>query len=336
MRILFGLMLSSFFLLYACRQEPSSTESTSETDMIVDSTETTDQASIVLTSPADRWGELFVAVQTSRIFPDSKTFVDCIPKGETDQILSAFNTEKDKDGFDLMAFVKTHFDLPPSYGSEIQTENQRTITDHINALWPVLTRQPDVVDGGTLLSLPFPYIVPGGRFREIYYWDSYFTMLGLQVADRTEDIENMVKNFAHIIDQVGFIPNGNRSYYLTRSQPPFFSLMLGILAEEKGDDILKQFRPQLEKEYAFWMEDADLVGEELPQASKHVVRMANGAILNRYFDKGNYPREESHIEDIETAEAAEGRDIEVVYADLRAGAASGWDYSSRWFADTAA
>ena len=65
------------------------------------------------------------------------------------------------------------------------------------------------------------YIVPGGRFREIYYWDSYFTMLGLFADNEVKQAENMINNFSDIIMSVGFIPNGNRSYYLDRSQPPF-------------------------------------------------------------------------------------------------------------------
>ena len=73
-------------------------------------------------------------------------------------------------------------------------------------------------------------MVPGGRFREIYYWDSYFTMLGLQVDGEYEMIDYMVRNFAHLIDEVGFIPNGNRTYFLSRSQPPFFSCMVSLLA----------------------------------------------------------------------------------------------------------
>ncbi|MBL0336144.1 MAG: hypothetical protein IPP73_12790 [Chitinophagaceae bacterium] len=73
----------------------------------------------------------------------------------------------------------------------------------------------------------------GGRFGEIYYWDSFFTLLGLQASDNTAMIENMVRNFDFLIQRQGYIPNGNRSYYLGRSQPPFFSLMVRLLADQK-------------------------------------------------------------------------------------------------------
>ena len=79
----------------------------------------------------------------------------------------------------------------------------------------MLRREPTkAVAGSSLLSLPYPYIVPGGRFGAIYYWDSYFTMLGLRESDQIEMIENVLKNFASLINRYGFIPNGNRSYYL--------------------------------------------------------------------------------------------------------------------------
>ena len=114
------------------------------------------------------------------------------------------------------------------------SDPSKPVEEHINILWDVLTKQTDQ-KGGTLIMLPHPFVVPGGgRFREVYYWDSYFTMLGLQVSNKIELIENMVNNFAYLIDNYGFIPNGNRSYFLSRSQPPFFSLMIELLAEKKG------------------------------------------------------------------------------------------------------
>ncbi len=99
--------------------------------------------------------------------------------------------------------------------------------------WNVLTRAPDVaVPGSSLLPLPYPYVVPGGRFREVYYWDSYFTMLGLCVSGREDLSESMVQNFAFLLRTYGLIPNGNRTYYLSRSQPPFFALMVELLARK--------------------------------------------------------------------------------------------------------
>src|SRR5205823_12741600 len=81
----------------------------------------------------------------------------------------------------------------------------------IRALSPILPRRPDTVDARpSLIPLPNPYVVPGGRFREVYYWDSYFTMLGLIASGRTDLMKSMLDNFAHLIRTVGHIPNGNR------------------------------------------------------------------------------------------------------------------------------
>lgn len=101
----------------------------------------------------------------------------------------------------------------------------------MNHLWSHLKRGPEEERGlSTLLPLPHAYVVPGERFRELYYWDSYFTMLGLLASGYRDFARGMIDNFRFLIQQYGFIPNGNRSYYLTRSQPPFFAAMVMLLA----------------------------------------------------------------------------------------------------------
>ena len=265
------------------------------------------------------------------IFDDGKTTVDCIPKYPTEQIMAAYAEAKDQPDFDIKAFFLEHFDRPPQPATGFTSDPGRPVSEHISVLWDVLTRQPDEERPGTLISLPNPYIVPGGRFREIYYWDSYFTMLGLQADGRVDMIENMVGNFAYLIDSIGFIPNGNRTYFLTRSQPPFFSLMVGILAAEQGNEIYTQYLPQLQKEYDFWMDGAMDVSRQ-NRFQQHVVRMPDGKLLNRYYDRGDWPREEMWKDDVEVMEAS-GRSGNDLYPDLRAACESGWDFSSRWFAD---
>ena len=193
---------------------------------------------------------LYEDVQSQEIFPDSKYFVDCIPKFSAEKIIAEYVRAKSEPGFDLSAFVAEHFIFPPETATGYESGN-KPIHQHLEELWTVLKREP-AGDCGTLIPLPFPYIVPGGRFREVYYWDAYFTMLGLQVSRQIELIQNMVDNFAYLISETGFIPNGNRTYYLGRSQPPFFALMVTLLSEEKGEETLLKYRTTLEKEYA-WM-----------------------------------------------------------------------------------
>src|SRR5690606_31333230 len=139
---------------------------------------------------------------------------------------------KDRNQFNLKEFVTQNFDLPERPKSDFKTDSMVSMREHITKLWPVLTRKADQYNANaSLIPLPDQYIVQGGRFSEIYYWDSYFTMLGLKSQGKYELIENMVRNFGFLIDSLGFIPNGNRNYYLSRSQPPYFSLMVKLLEE---------------------------------------------------------------------------------------------------------
>lgn len=286
-----------------------------------------------MTQPHDQlFGPLFEAVQMSGIFPDSKTFVDCIPKHSPEEILEIYRKEKNKVGFDLQTFVHQHFEKPTPPTTNFKADTSRPIEDHINLLWDVLKRDADeAVPGSSLIPLPHPYIVPGGRFGEIYYWDSYFTMLGLQAAGRTDMIQNMVDNFSFLIKTIGFIPNGNRTYFLGRSQPPFYSLMVSLLAKDLGDEILVKYLPSLEREYNFWMDGYEDLTAENP-ATLRVVRIEDGVFLNRYWDNRPVPREESWREDVELAHES-GRETKQLYRDVRAGCESGWDFTTRWFRD---
>lgn len=284
-------------------------------------------------SPDVWFGPLFEAVQLGKVFPDSKTFTDCTPKRDPKAILADFETLRKQPSFDLTKFVLDNFELPKIYASRFQSDSTRTTSQHIQDLWQVLIRKPEETPAlSSLIPLPRPYLVPGGRFGEIYYWDSYFTMLGLQADGRWDLIQNMVDNFAFLIQTVGHIPNGNRTYYQTRSQPPFFALMVTLLAEGKGNAILGQYLPELEKEYTFWMAGREkLTPENI--SYRRVVRMPDGTVLNRFWDDSILPRPEAYKEDLAVAKLAPHRIPSQVYRDLRAAAESGWDFSARWFKD---
>lgn len=291
-------------------------------------------------TPLELYGALFRDVQMQRVFCDSKTFVDAVPTEETPEVIAArYREEKRRPGFDLTAFVYRHFTiprqarLPGADGSGCDRVQDLDVCSHIDVLWPELTRFPEQAEPhSSLLPLPEPYVVPGGRFDEIYYWDSYFTMLGLQESGRDDVVLGMVRNFASLIDRYGHVPNGNRSYYLSRSQPPFFAPMVALVAESAPDprSVYAEFLPAMSREYAFWMEGGE--GLAPGRAHRRVVRLKGGALLNRYWDDKDSPREESYHEDVETAERS-NRPRAAVYRDLRAGAESGWDFSSRWLED---
>ncbi|MEA5425703.1 alpha,alpha-trehalase TreF [Arcicella lustrica] len=286
------------------------------------------------TQPDHPFDELFVAVQMSDIFPDSKTFNDYIPKYASELILEKYLQEKNNPTFNLKQFIDNNYTANSIPSNDYKSDTSKPIAEHLSALWSILTREPNQQEQeGSLIQLPSRYVVPGGRFQEIYYWDSYFTMLGLQASGQIDLIEGIIDNFAFLIDKFGYIPNGNRTYFLGRSQPPFFSLMVELLRQEKGDEVLLKYLPALEKEYDFWMKGKNQLTKEKENiAINRVVKMPNGGFLNRYWDENNTPRPEAYKEDVELAEQATENTSEI-YRHIRAAAESGWDFSSRWFKD---
>jgi alpha,alpha-trehalase len=252
-------------------------------------------------------GRLFEAVQTQGLFSDSKQFVDAIPNIDPQLILQKYDLESGQRSFSLNDFIQKHFSFPQVEESSADLNN---IEQYLKATWDHLTRRFKEEKYSTSISLPKPHIVPGGRFRECYYWDSYFTALGLIIHNRIDLLKDMVENFAYLIDTYGYIPNGNRVYYLSRSQPPFFSHLLQLL-EEAGIDSSPYFS-QLEAEYLYWM------------STERTVEV-QGHRLNRYYDYKNSPREEGYKEDLDLNLSG--------YKEIRAACESGWDFSSRWFKD---
>jgi alpha,alpha-trehalase len=279
-------------------------------------------ATASVATPADLYGDLFVAVQERRIFADGKSFVDAVPKRAPEAILADWRARGAMDDAALRAFVLANFDVPgeAAAAADQPARPSRPLLRHIRALWDELARPPVVpVAGSSALAFEGAHVVPGGRFREIYYWDSFFTMLGLKEDGRDDLIEGMVDGFVGLVERHGHVPNGARSYYLSRSQPPFLYAMMG-LSKRDEPEVLARRLDALIAEHRYWM------------AGGRVVAMPDGAMLNRYWDDRDTPRDESWREDVETARAG-ARPERKVYRHLRAGAESGWDFSSRWLAD---
>jgi alpha,alpha-trehalase len=285
--------------------------------------------------PAQALGDLFVDVQNARIFPDSKTFVDARPLMPPARIVSEYEAQRHAPGFDLRAFVASHFAppaSPPVPVARASSDSATTMEAHIRALWPALTRPADVPDPrSSLIPLPEPYVVPGGRFREVYYWDSYFTMLGLVESGRLDLVQDMLDNFAHLVTTIGHVPNGNRTYYLGRSQPPYLAAMVALYASTTDKAHALRYLDALEKEHAFWMDGERKLAPGT--AWRRVVRLPNGAILNRYWDDIPEPRPESFREDYAVGQTVPAPRREALYRNFRAAAESGWDFSSRWMRD---
>jgi alpha,alpha-trehalase len=139
---------------------------------------------------------------------------------------------------------------------------------------------PNALPQPGLLYLPYPYVVPGGRFNEMYGWDSYFIIRGLIEDGQLDLAREMVENFFFEIENYGAILNANRTYYLTRSQPPFLtSMILAVYNAEKNAG-----RPDRE-----WLATAYAYAERDYRLWTQPPKVADGTELSRYFDVGTGP-----------------------------------------------
>lgn len=307
-RCLYGFVLSVVLLSFGCKEEK-----------------------VTGKEVAFYQSELFKTVQLKGIFEDSKTFTDLVPNTSYAEVITRYEEEKDQENFSLRDFVANNFSDQSMAVLRFKTDTTRNMYEHISSIWDKLKRGPDEASkNSSRIPLPNEYIVPGGRFQEIYYWDSYFTLEGL-LLDGEEDIAMaMVDNFSHLIDSLGFIPNGTRDYYLTRSQPPFYSLMVAAVTRRDTTRI-QNYLPYLLKEYHFWTEGKNAVKADF-DAVDYVVRLPGDIVLNRYYDRGEEPRPEAYKEDTHLASGISGEEgKKKLYRNLRAAACSGWDFSSRWY-----
>lgn len=295
-------------------------------------------------SPIYCQGDLLDIIQRMRLFNDSKTFVDMSLKQSPEEVLSAFNNlSKPISEAQGRKFVDDHFsgpgdefqpwkptDLPrmPAIMNHIKDPLLRGFAWDLCRTWKDLGRKIKIdvklnPDRYSLVYLPNPFIVPGGRFRETYYWDTYWVVKGLLLCEMTDTVKGMLENFAFMIQRFGFIPNGGRVYYSRRSQPPFFiPMMYDYYKATKNLTFVQSHLPAMEAEYAFWMTNR----------SVSVQRRDVTHILNRYASSVNSPRPESYSEDLKTASSTNNSSARrQLYQNLVSAAESGWDFSSRWF-----
>lgn len=136
-----------------------------------------------------------------------------------------------------------------------------------------------------LLYVPYPYVVPGGRYNELYGWDGFFIVLGLLRQGEVELAKQMTDNYLYEIEHYGAILNANRSYYLTRSQPPFLTGMLLRVFEHTRDRTwLRRTVPAIEKYYRYWTEEPYFIAK---------------TGLSRYYDRGTGPAPEAVSSEID-------------------------------------
>jgi len=287
-------------------------------------------------------------VQTLKIFNDSKTFVDSPLMKSVEETMAAWVNITDKTNKEQVSkFVASHFDKAgaellhvnlsdwkenPAILDKIQHEGYRNLVSVLNKRWKHLARETPQdlnINRTTLIPLPFPFIVPGGRFIEIYYWDTYWTIKGLLLSELNATTKGMLDNFKKLINEYGHIPNGNRVYYVKRSQPPLFSQMVDdyVKSESARDptitrELMGDYIWEMEKEFKFWMK-----------------RFVNVTVKSQTYQLAAYhvevdgPRPESYTEDWELAQNLNESERREWYGHIKSGAESGWDFSSRWFND---
>ncbi len=130
----------------------------------------------------------------------------------------------------------------------------KNVTEYIEANWSRVVRECRK-DKGELVGMPYPFTVPAvGRFESLYYWDTYFTNVGLILDGRASLAKNNTDNMLYLVDKFGFMPNSNARYHLDHSQPPFLSVMVRELYEYYSDRVwLMGAYEMLKKEYNYWM-----------------------------------------------------------------------------------
>lgn len=227
---------------------------------------------------------------------------------------------------------------PPGWLPAVTVTSARDWADALHATWgtlcraaaPVVHENPQLY---TLLPVPGPFIIPGARFREGYYWDSYWAVRGLLISGLIDLAKNVVLNLVHCVTTHGFVPNGLRSYYLNRSQPPLLAAMVEAVWSATNDrEFLKKSLPALDKELKWWRAATRSLmvstsqGEHQPQY-----------LVSRYYASWERPRPESYKEDLATAAEATAAGSDMTRSELfrhiASAAESGWDFSSRWFRD---
>jgi alpha,alpha-trehalase len=146
--------------------------------------------------------------------------------------------------------------------------------------------RPEQLPVAGLLYLPNPYVVPGGRFNEMYGWDSFFILLGLEADHREALAKGMVDNFLFEIEHYGAVLNANRTYYLTRSQPPFLTSMIRAVYENPASF---PATPGGRTAARAWLEQAYTLAEKDYSTWTRQEHKAGTTGLARYFDYGSGP-----------------------------------------------
>lgn len=311
-------------------------------------TAATDPLSIA-PNPGPDVGTLYIHARDA--YSDGMSLALATHRRPYDEITADYLAQQGQEGFSAVEFWDTNFDTPQPDDGQLVAPPGMSLDEYTLAMREKFIH-PSEENSTFDIWLPYDRSVAGaGRFsHHSFLWDGYHMAKGYAADGRWDLVLNIVDNTEYQINRFGYGLNGSAGFLATRSQPPYFSHEVSMLADEYGDEALVRYLPAMEKEYAgYWMDGDDHL-EELPNDGKvythrGLVRLPTGngtfAYLNRYWDDADGPRLESYKEDAELGEMVvhglEGevreRRLQKLYKDVRSGAASGWDFSSRWFED---
>jgi alpha,alpha-trehalase len=272
----------------------------------------------------------------AQVYPDSKTFVDMpskysenkvlenfknLPANSTRQDVEAFLNENfHKVGYDVQTAEPADWDENPGFLCNIKDKTYSEFGRILNTKWKNLIRIfnrsglcEDCASSAIITNNSF--VVPGGRFIEYYYWDTFFIFEALLSSKMFRTAKGILENFLDIVEINGFVPNGARIYYLYRSQPPLLTHMFKAYVDATADYVfLKDKIELLDQEYAFW----------LNERSVDYVKNGRKYTLNAYNVSTVIPRPESYREDYLNGEQT--KDPYLYYSNVMSAAESGWDF----------
>ena len=294
-------------------------------------------------------GPILQAVQDANLYVDSKYFVDMPLKQDPVTTLRDFYQlgDKIKDINILREFVDEHFDEPghelietypddwvpfPHGFQAIEDYKLRRWALHLHRIWRDLCRRvkEDVrihQERYSLLYVPHSFIIPGGRFREFYYWDTFWILKGLLFSEMYDTAKGVILNLAYMVEHHGFVPNGGRVYYLIRSQPPLLTPMVYKYFLATGDlDFVRELLPLLEKEHNFWLINRMRAYVD-PETKEELFNFFQYRVTMKFARPESYREDMELVKDIDNEEKREQ-----VWSNVASAAETGWDFSTRWFA----
>ncbi|OLY80052.1 Trehalase [Smittium mucronatum] len=289
-------------------------------------------------------GEILKTVQLSGIFNDSKIFVDKPTLKPESKIIRAFKAlPHPPQKSDIKSFVDENFGDEnsllktanlsdwkehPSFLDSIKDIKYKSFAANIHKKWKDLAKVQDWSGlcpecTSTALNTSGIFIIPGGRFRELNYWDTFFILEGLLVSELYQTSKSVIQTLLDLVDTYGFVPNGARSYYLNRSQPPLLAHMIDIYYKATNDSSFAiQSVPALLKEHEFWSRFRSVYIPNQGPKTNHT--------MYRYNAKSTSPRPESFSVDYSLAARFSSDTRSRIYSQLASGAESGIDFSARW------